>query len=140
MKENKKETTVFLDPNILISGLFFAGNESKLLSLGGIKFVITEIIKELKKVVLKKFCFEDVEESRIIINGLKNAIVNFEVIKESEYCGYISEAKKYMATKEDAKILTAVFAREPDFFMTSDKNFYKENIKQIVPLNIQKIY
>jgi predicted nucleic acid-binding protein len=46
---------VFLDTNILISGIFFEGNESKVLDMVEIDLITCEdVVEELRKVVLKK--------------------------------------------------------------------------------------
>ena len=46
---------VFLDTNILLSGIFFEGNESKIFDLVEIDLITSDDnIKELQKVVTKK--------------------------------------------------------------------------------------
>lgn len=46
---------VFIDTNILLSGVFFEGNESKILDLVEIDLVTSEdVVEELRKVVKKK--------------------------------------------------------------------------------------
>lgn len=46
---------VFLDTNILLSGIFFEGNESKILDLLELDLITSEdVVNELHKVVRKK--------------------------------------------------------------------------------------
>jgi len=46
---------VFLDTNILISGIFFEGNESKVLDMMEVDLITCEdVVEELRKVVKKK--------------------------------------------------------------------------------------
>jgi predicted nucleic acid-binding protein len=47
---------VFLDTNLLISGIFFEGNESKILDMAEIDLITSEdVVRELGKVTIKKF-------------------------------------------------------------------------------------
>ena len=46
---------IFLDTNILISGIFFEGNESKILDMVELDLITSEdVVDELKKITKKK--------------------------------------------------------------------------------------
>ncbi len=131
--EGNQTIRVFLDTNILISGIFFSGVESKLLSLSKIEFITSDIaVSELKEVVMRKFVSIKAESKRITFQEIDRALGDFRVIKENEYRGYIGEASRFVKGRNDRKILAAVLFAKPDYFITGDKHFHTEKIKEKV--------
>ena len=82
--EGNQTIRVFLDTNILISGIFFSGIESKLLSLSKIEFITSDTaVSELKEVVMRKFVSIKAEsnmEKLGAVGLLKNLKVLLNVI------------------------------------------------------------
>ncbi|MCK4353446.1 PIN domain-containing protein [candidate division WOR-3 bacterium] len=76
---------LFLDTNIIISGLFFKGNESKLLLLSVELYTSDTIVFELKEVVTQKFKSLKIESKRIAFKETERALMDFKIVKEKEY-------------------------------------------------------
>ena len=130
---------IFIDTNILISGIFFTGNESRLLSLPNIELVTSETaLKELKEVVLRKFLALKVESKRIAFQEIERATTDIRIIKETESVRYLKEAANLVKGENDQKILAAVFFATPDFFITGDKHFHTPEIKNRIKVRNTK--
>lgn len=127
---------LFVDANIIISGTFFEGNESKLLSIEDIDLYTSElIVEEVKEVIHRKFKSLKIEDKRIAIIEVDRSLMDFEeIVKEDAYIHKIQEAWKLIRKEKDSKILAAVLAIKPTYFVTGDKDFHKSKIKQVVPV------
>lgn len=76
---------IFLDTNILISGIFFTGNESRLLDIPNIDFSTSAVaVRELKEVVVRKFASLKVESKRIAFQEIERALGDIRIIEEKE--------------------------------------------------------
>ena len=116
---------IFLDTNVLISGIFFSGNESRLLSLPNIELITSDIaVMELKEVVSRKFVSLKVESKRIAFQEVEKALGDIRVIGWEESAAYLKEASKLVRGENDRKILAAVLYIDPDYFITGDKHFH----------------
>lgn len=126
--------TIFVDTNILLSGIFFRGNEAKLLSTLNVELITSDtVIQEIGKVAQIKFKPLKVESRRIALQEIDNSLRDIsKIIKKSVYSRKIREAQRLVAGKEDAKILAAVLATEPDYFITGDKHFHTKKVKERV--------
>jgi len=131
---------IFIDANVIISGTFFEGNESKLISLEDADLYASDVvIKEVKDVAMRKFKSLKVEDKRIALIEIERSLIDFEVIvKEKDYKRNIGRAKKLIRKEKDSKILAAVLAINPDYFVTGDKDFHNFKIKQLVPVRYTK--
>ena len=131
---------IFIDANVIISGTFFEGNESKLISLEDADLYTSDVvIKEVKDVAMRKFKSLKIEDKRIALMEIERSLVDFEVIvKEKYYKRNIGRAKKLIRKEKDSKILAAVLAINPDYFVTGDKDFHNFKIKQLVPVRYTK--
>ena len=131
---------IFIDANVIISGTFFEGNESKLISLEDADLYTSDVvIKEVKDVAMRKFKSLKVEDKRIALIEIERSLIDFEVIvKEKDYKRNIGRAKKLIRKEKDSKILAAVLAINPDYFVTGDKDFHNFKIKQLVPVRYTK--
>jgi predicted nucleic acid-binding protein len=74
---------IFVDTNVVISGTFFEGNASKLLSLEDIDLYTSDVVvKELKDVAMRKFASLKMEDKRIALIEIERSLVDFAVIME----------------------------------------------------------
>ena len=59
---------VFVDTNVIISGIFFYGNEAKLLSLVDIDLITSDTVtSEVKQVAIRKFDSLRIENKKIAL-------------------------------------------------------------------------
>jgi len=131
---------IFIDANVVISGTFFKGNESKLISLENVDLYTSDVvIEEVKDVAMRKFKSLKMEDKRIALMEIERSLVDLEVIvKEKDYKKSIEKAKKFIRKEKDLKILAAVMTINPDYFVTGDKDFHNFKIKQLVPVRYTK--
>ena len=126
---------IFLDTNILISGIFFTGNESKILDLVEIDLVTAEdVIDELHKVVHKKLKYLTDRTYEIAIQEMNRAVSDIVVLKNKNYQHLISKTERLITHKKDARILAAVLAAKPDFFLTGDAHFFTDDVRRVIPV------
>ena len=131
---------IFVDTNVVISGTFFEGNESKLLSLEDIDLYTSDVVvKELKDVAMRKFASLKMEDKRIALIEIERSLIDFAVVmEEKDYKRNIGKAKKLISKGKDSKILAAVLTIKPDYFVTGDKDFQSTKIKKLVPVRYTK--
>ncbi len=85
---------IFLDTNILISGIFFRGNEAKLLRITEVEFITSQtVVEELKHIVKIKFRSLKVESFKLAIEEVDKAIKDIHIVQDVSYDKYIEEAK-----------------------------------------------
>jgi len=114
---------IFLDTNVIISGTFFEGNESKLMSIEDIDLYTSDVVvRELKDVAIRKFKSLKMEDKRIALIEIEHSLIDFELIIE----------------EKDSKILAAVLTIKPDCFVTGDKDFHSAKIEKLVPVRYTK--
>ena len=121
---------VFLDTNVLISGIFFPGNEALLLSLPNLELITSEVaVKELKEVASRKFSSFKVESKRVALHEIERALGDLRIVEEKEGRKCLGEASRFVQGENDRKILAAVFYANPDYFITGDRHFHTAPIK-----------
>ena len=131
--EKSSEIKVFLDTNILISGIFFKGNEAKLISLSKIKQVTCDIcIEELYDVVKRKLNYLDIESLRVALLEISRALKDFEIVRKESAIKYLPTASKLLVHKKDQWILACVMKTKTDYFVTGDSYFHKKDIQSVV--------
>lgn len=124
---------VFVDTNILLSGIFFEGNESRILDLLEMDLITSEDnVAELKKVIVKKLRYLKERTLEIALAEAERALGDIEVIHQSKYSKKIKEASLLITHKKDIPILAAVLAVNPDYFLTGDAHFFTESVKRTV--------
>jgi putative PIN family toxin of toxin-antitoxin system len=124
---------VFLDTNILLSGIFFEGNEAKILDLVEIQLITCDnVIAELREVVSKKLRYLKDRTLEIALLETERAISDIEIIPEIKYKKKIKEAEALITHKKDSHILAAVLYAKPDFLITGDSHFFTERVKKVV--------
>jgi predicted nucleic acid-binding protein len=124
---------VFVDTNILLSGIFFEGNESSILDLIELDLVTSEdAVFELRKVVKKKLKYLKERTFEIALAETEKALADVAVIPRTKYSHKLQEAEFLIKHKKDIPILAAVLYVKPDYFLTGDSHFFTDNIKSIV--------
>lgn len=130
---------VFLDTNILISGIFFEGNESKILDLVEIDLVTSEdVIDELHEVVHKKLKYLKDRTFEIAMQELNRAVSDIAVIRRTDYHSLTAKAHRLITHKKDVPILAAVLFAKPDCFLTGDAHFFTDKVRAVVPVMTAK--
>ena len=125
---------LFVDTNIILSGIFFPGNESKLLSLMDIELYTSDLaIDEAKEVIRRKFEAFGMESSKIALEEFEHAIMDFKgIIQEKDYFRHLKTAKENIKAEKDSKILAAALTIKPDYFITGDSDFFQARIKRLI--------
>jgi len=124
-----------LDTNIIISGLFWAGNESKLLKQAISKqyeAVICEfVLQETKRIIKEKFTrFKNKTQPPLEI--LVNSVEKYPLLSEKEIVDFKQKHGKIITDKSDLIILATSYKAEVDAIITGDKHFYNPKIKKII--------
>ncbi len=123
---------VFLDTNILLSGIFFGGNESKILDLTEVDLVTSEdVVDELRKVVRKKLKYLKERTFEIALAETEKAMSDIVIVQRTKYSHKLKEAGMIMTHKKDVPILAAVLHIKPDYFLTGDAHFFTDRIKNL---------
>jgi len=124
-----------LDSNIIISGLFWSGNESKLLELAiANKFeaVVCEfVLQETKSIIDKKF-FEIKEKVPPVLNMLVDSAEKYPFLEEKEVIEFKNEHGEVIGDKGDLVILATALEAEVDGIVTGDKHFYNTKVKELI--------
>jgi len=114
-----RKSRVFLDTNILVSGMVFAGNERKLLNAiidGKLGLVLsTDVIDEANAVLKRKF------PKQAVLFPLFLRLVKHERIPKGAYKGSEKQYSKLVADKADVPILAAATTSRSDYLVTGDK-------------------
>jgi len=77
---------VFVDTNILLSGIFFKGNESGILDLIELDLVTSEdVVFELRRVVKKKLKYLNERTFEIALAETEKALADVAVIPRTKY-------------------------------------------------------
>ena len=67
---------IFVDTNIIISGIFFTGNEAKLISLEEIDLYTSDVVmEELKDVAISKFRSLKMEDKRLALVEIERSLL-----------------------------------------------------------------
>ena len=126
---------IFLDANILVSGIVFKGNEHDLLLKSNkVNFITSEdAIDETMRTIEKKLP----EYTTLVVAFLN--IIKLTIVKRKEY---IKELHKYdlVRDKKDRHILAAATISKSDYIVTGDKDLIIINkYKNIEILKTQKM-
>lgn len=130
---------IFLDTNILISGIFFEGNESILLDMTGIDLITCEdVVEELQRITRKKLRYLSERSLEISLSELQRALSDIEIIPRVKYIKKIKTAEQLISHKKDAPILAAILTAKPDYFLTGDLHFFTGKVKNFVNVKTTK--
>ncbi len=118
---------VLLDTNILLSGLFFKGNERELLMAvlqGKIKCVIPEdVYEEWERIISHKF--RETENLDMTIELAYAIFFKCQIIPREMYVSTIEDAKTIIADVKDVPVLACAIKSVPDYLVTGDEDFHK---------------
>jgi putative PIN family toxin of toxin-antitoxin system len=111
---------VFLDSNVILSGLYSSRNApGKILEYfleGRIRVVVSQqILEELIRVVQDKLPRVLPALNALLVNSPPEIITDPETAEIQRWTRFIHQ--------EDAAILTAAISAEPDYFITGDNDF-----------------
>jgi len=129
---------VFLDTNILISGLVFSGgNEHSILRLaedGEITLVLPEFVRgEAERVLAERFAgYEALLD--VFLSKLSYVLVRWD-----EFEGVLPRCEGRVRDGKDAPVLAAVIASRPDFAVTGDRAL-REDLRGCEEASGTKIY
>jgi len=124
---------VFIDTNILLSGIFFDGNESRILDMVELDLLTGEdVADELHMVVKKKLKYLKERTLEIAVAETEKALTDILIIPRPMYGHKLKQAASLMTHKKDIPILAAVLHSQPDFFLTGDSHFFTEKVQSIV--------
>ena len=122
---------VFLDTNVLLSGLIFRGNESKLLEVAlacEIRLVLADVVLAEARAVLKaKFP----QHENVLDQFLK--LLEYDGVPSPD-AALVGKAKSVLRDPNDAPILASIFLSEPDFAVTGDKDLLTSDVRALAPL------
>ncbi|MDA8325610.1 MAG: putative toxin-antitoxin system toxin component, PIN family [Nitrospiraceae bacterium] len=130
---------VFLDTNILLSGLFFEGNESRILDLVELDIMTSEdVVDELRIIVKKKLKYLKNRTLEIALAETEKALTDIEVIPRAKYNHKLKDAESLITHKKDVPILATVLYVKPDYFLTGDAHFFADKVRNIVNVSTAK--
>lgn len=130
---------VFVDTNILLSGIFFEGNESKVLDLVEISLITSEdVVSELRRIVQKKLRYLKERTLEIALLEMERALSDITIIPRLSYSQRIKDAEKLILHKKDIPVLAAVLFAKPDYFLTGDAHFFTDKVRNFVTVMTAK--
>jgi predicted nucleic acid-binding protein len=130
---------VFVDTNILLSGIFFEGNESRILDMVELDLVTCEdAVDELRGIVRKKLKYLKARTFEIALAETEKALSDIVIVPRTTYNHMLKEAGLLIRHKKDIPILAAVLFIRPDYFLTGDMHFFTDGIKSIVQVMTTK--
>lgn len=116
-----------MDTNILISGLFYKGNERELLKLilyDQIDGLLPEdVVDECIRIIMEKF--EGTKELQKALELLSAILSKCKIIPREIYKDKIASAKEIIKDTKDVPILACAQAFSPDYFVTGDIDFHE---------------
>ena len=121
---------IFLDTNILISGIFFEGNESKILDMPEVELITCEdVVYELKSVTKRKLKYLDQRSLEIALLEVDRALSDIDISPRENYLKKSLEAEALIAHRKDIPILAAALFANADYFLTGDSHFFTDKVK-----------
>lgn len=120
---------IFVDTNVLISGLLYRGNEAKVLELaldGKIKLVISkQVVDETKRALIEKFGLKASLSETVLESWSKIAQI-------AEAPRDVDERFKHLMGAKDAPILAAAVKSGAECILMGDRGFHREEIKRLI--------
>lgn len=124
---------IFLDTNILISGVFFEGNESRILDMVELDLITSEdVVDELKKITKKKLKYLGGRTFEIALSEIDRALCDIEILPRKIYMEKFAEAKQLIAHEKDIPILAAALYAKVDYLLTGDSHFFTDKVKAVI--------
>ena len=122
---------VFIDTNVLLSGLAFGGNEATVLRLAAanqVRLVISQaVLRETRSGIDRKFpqLAGDLED---LLSKVSWESVDYPDAEA------IASASRLIRDPNDAPILASIILAKPDFALTGDKDLLTDEVKAIAPV------
>ncbi|OGP84593.1 MAG: hypothetical protein A2Z08_05915 [Deltaproteobacteria bacterium RBG_16_54_11] len=130
---------IFIDTNILLSGIFFEGNEASILDMVELDLMTCEdAVDELRRIVRKKLKYLKERTFEIALAETEKALSDIVIIPRASYRHMLKEAAPLIRHKKDIPILAAVLSIRPHYFLTGDAHFFTDTIKSIVQVMTTK--
>ena len=124
---------IFLDTNILISGIFFDGNESKILDMPEVELITCEdVVYELKSVTKKKLKYLDQRNLEIALIEVDRALNDIKIVPREKYLQKFLEAEGLITHKKDVPILSAALYASADYLLTGDLHFFTDKVQTML--------
>ena len=124
---------IFLDTNILISGIFFEGNESKILDMVVVDLIISEdVVDELKKITKRKLKYLGGRTIEIALSEIDRALCDIDILPRKIYMEKFAKAKQLIAHEKDIPILAAALYAKVDYLLTGDSHFFTDKVKAVI--------
>lgn len=124
---------IFLDTNVLLSGIFFEGNEAKLLDMIEIDLITCEdVVDELRVVVKKKLKYLGERPLEIALLEIDRALYDIEILAKDSYKAKSIETKTLIAHEKDALILAAALCANADYLLTGDSHFFTDKVRAVI--------
>ena len=124
-----------LDTNIIISGLFWSGNESKLLELAiaeKYEAVISEfVLREAERIIKEKFS-EMEEKVQPVLSLLMKSAENYPLLAENKVVEFKNQHGEIISDKGDLVILATALEAGVDAIITGDKHFDNSEVKELI--------
>lgn len=126
-----KVDRVFVDTNILISGLIFpSGNQAALLEMadrGLVDLVLSaHVICEAREVFAEKFA----ERTQVLEEFLSGA--RYEIAAPPSAAGLLTAAR-LVRDSDDVAILGSIIESKPDVALTGDKDLLTDEVRAVAP-------
>jgi len=126
---------IFVDTNVLVSGLLYRGNESRVLELAidrKIKLVLSkQVIEEAKRTLVEKFQLEAPLSDAVVERWSKLAEI-VEVPRDEDH------KLRGLVSREDAPILAAAAKSRAECLLTGDRDFHREDVKRFIDVMTAK--
>ncbi|MBI2843089.1 MAG: putative toxin-antitoxin system toxin component, PIN family [Armatimonadetes bacterium] len=123
---------VFLDTNVLLSGLIFSGNEATLLQLaleGSIHLVLADVVlEEARAVLLDKFP----SHSDILDRYLE--LIEYERVPLPDDAT-VAQAYLVCRDADDCVVAASAAISQPDVVLTGDKDLLTEEVRNWLPVS-----
>lgn len=121
---------VLVDTNVLVSGLIWNGNESRLLEMaiaGNIHLLVPEfVLGEAQRVLASKFPGHEQLLDQII------DLLDHEILG-SPSTEKLESAKQVLRDPYDAEVLASIVESKPDYAVTGDKDLLTADVQAIFP-------
>ncbi len=124
---------IFLDTNILISGIFFEGNETRILDMIELDLITSEdVVEELKEIAKKKLKYLGERTLEIALLEIDRALCDIEILPRESYKEKLAKAKELITHEKDTPILAAALYANVDYLLTGDSHFFTDKVKTVI--------
>lgn len=124
-----------LDTNIIISGLFWSGNESRLLEMAienKYEAVICEfVLRETKRITAEKFP-SMAEKIHPTLNILVDSSERYPLLVEDKIIEFKTKHGEIITDKNDLVILTTALEAGVDAIVTGDQHFDNLEVRKLI--------